>query len=101
MNESIVLLVEPDLASQRVMEVSLKKVGFTVHSAASLQEAINVSEEIAPKLILCDAQLPDGNGYDLCRYIRSSETLSACGVIIMSEQTDPQARIAAITAGAD
>ena len=101
MNESIVLLVEPDLASQRVMEVSLKKVGFTVHSAASLQEAISLSDELQPQLILADAQLPDGNGYDLCGHVRSSATLRHCGVIIMSEQTDPQARIAAITAGAD
>ena len=101
MTESIVLLVEPDLASQRVMEVSLKKVGFTVHSSATLQEAISTSEALQPQLILSNADLPDGNGYDLCSHIRASATLNKCGVIIMSEDTDPQARIAAISAGAD
>jgi len=83
------------------MEVSLKKVGFTVHSSATLQEAISTSEALQPQLILSNADLPDGNGYDLCSHIRGSATLNKCGVIIMSEDTDPQARIAAISAGAD
>ena len=99
--ESTILLVEPDPASQRVMEVSLKKVGFTVQSAVSLQEALQFARDFRPQMILCDATLPDGTGYDLCRHIRADAELARCGVMIMSENTQPQARIDAITAGAD
>jgi len=99
--ESTILLVEPDPPSQRVMEVSLRKVGFSVHVAMNQSEALAQASEYQPQMILCDAQLPDGTGYDLCQKIRGIETLSGCGIIIMSEDTSPQARIDAITAGAD
>jgi CheY-like chemotaxis protein len=99
--ETTILLVEPDPASQRVMEVSLKKVGYGVQSAVTLGEALRFAQELHPQMILCDAQLPDGTGYDLCRHIRTDAQLSRSGVVIMSDDARPQARIDAITAGAD
>lgn len=65
-----ILLVEDDYALAMGTEYALQAEGYTVLHASNLANArIALKEE--PDLILLDVMLPDGNGFDFCREVRT------------------------------
>ncbi|MBR2258473.1 MAG: response regulator transcription factor [Blautia sp.] len=68
-----VLLVEDDEAITMGLSYSLEKEGYEVVTAKNVAEAR--SDWTAEKYDICvlDINLPDGSGYDICRYIKQSE----------------------------
>ena len=69
-----------------------------VGESASAQEAIGQAPALRPDVAVLDARLPDGNGIDVCREIRSVDP-SIQGLILTSYEDD-EALFAAIMAGA-
>jgi DNA-binding response OmpR family regulator len=55
----------------RVLEVSLRKAGFTVTTAVSVQDALDKLELDSPDLIISETTFPDGDGFDLRRKVRA------------------------------
>ena len=64
------LLVDADPRSVRVLEVSLKKAGYSVTTAADGQDALAKIEFSTPDLILSDTRLPRVDGYELVRRLK-------------------------------
>ena len=60
------LLVDGDTRSLRVLEVSLRKAGFTVTPAASVQDALDKLELHAPDLIISETTFTDGSTASSC-----------------------------------
>lgn len=70
-----ILVVEDDKALSLGIEFTLKDEGFNVLCASSFELGKNLYDNNKVDLVILDINLPDGNGYDLCKYIRSkSET---------------------------
>jgi len=65
------LLVEDDEALSMGIEFTLKDEGYEVLSASTLEGGKALFEREDFDLIILDVNLPDGNGYDLCKYIRT------------------------------
>lgn len=65
-----ILLVEDDFALAMGTEYALQAEGYEVIHAGKIDDARKALEE-EPDLILLDVMLPDGNGYDFCREVRS------------------------------
>ncbi len=65
-----ILLVEDDEALAMGIEYSLKNEDFNVYVGNTIKESKKIFMENPIDLILLDVTLPDGNGYDLCKYIR-------------------------------
>ncbi|MFZ0607828.1 MAG: response regulator, partial [Xanthobacteraceae bacterium] len=59
---------EPQLYVKRR---DLEAAGFEVVNARNGADALRLAEELKPPAVLLDVQLPDINGYDVCRYIKS------------------------------
>ena len=70
------LLVDPDPQSLRVLEVSLKKAGFSVTTASDGADALAKLELSAPDLILSDTRLPRLDGYEPVSRPRGRDRLS-------------------------
>ncbi len=68
---SKLLLVEDDEALALGIEFTLRDEGYEVERAARFDEGKRLFEKGNYDLIILDVNLPDGNGYDLCKYIRS------------------------------
>jgi len=70
-----------------------------VGESGSAQEAVVEALVLRPDVAILDARLPDGNGVDVCRDIRSADP--SIHALILTSYEDDEALFAAIMAGAD
>lgn len=77
--------------------------GFIVHNAQSLAEAKRYLEEHIPDVLICEVQLGQENGLDLCRFIRktSYSPLRRIPIMLLTSLTTLQDKVAGFDAGAD
>lgn len=80
---SRLLLVEDDMSLALGIEFTLKDEGYDVIVASTVKEAKEIISKEKLDLIILDVNLPDGNGYDLCKAIREDNDvliifLTAC-----------------------
>lgn len=78
-----ILLIEDDENLAMGIEYALKKEGFDIISARSVNEGFNHFKNNDINLVLLDVMLPDGSGFDLCKKIREKSDvpiifLTAC-----------------------
>ena len=84
-SETAHILVVDDEASYRdALTAGLSAEGFSVDAAINVAEALEYFETRQPDLVLLDIMLPDGNGVDLCRELR---TRSAVPIIFVSAKS--------------
>lgn len=95
------LLVDADPASVRVLEVSLKKAGFSVTTAADGQDALAKLELSAPDLILTDTRLPRVDGYELVRRIKEMPALASLPVVFLTSQKSVEDKIRGLELGVE
>lgn len=65
-----ILIVEDDRELNRTICYALKKEGYDIYSAYSVREAKTVYRKETVELILLDVNLPDGEGFSLCRWMK-------------------------------
>ena len=92
------LVVEDEAEIRRFLALSLEREGFDVCEAETLKRAMIEAANRRPDLILLDLGLPDGDGVDLIRDVR---TWSQVPIVILSARTDEADKIEALDAGAD
>ncbi len=69
--EVVILNVDDQEAERYVKRRDLEASGFSVVDAATGAEALRLTEKIKPAVVLLDVQMPDINGYEVCRYIKT------------------------------
>ena len=79
-----VLLAEDDAALRRYIEVLLERAGFEVVSAADGLEAMKSLLTSTVDVVITDAVMPNVSGYELCRFVRSSQHLRHLPIILLS-----------------
>ena len=79
-----VLLAEDDPALRRYLEVVLQRAGYEVVSAADGLEAMKLLLGTSVDVVVTDAVMPNLDGYELCRFMRSSKHLSQLPIILLS-----------------
>src|SRR5258708_32534991 len=81
-----VLIVDPDASVRREIRAACEQDGFQVLEADSSAETIRQVEQSRPNLILLEATLPDGSGFDVCRELRKLDPLGP--VVMMSTRSE-------------
>lgn len=79
-----VLLAEDDRALRRYLEVVLQRAGYKVASVADGLEAMKVLLSATVDAVITDAMMPNLTGYELCRFVRSSQHLAHIPLILLS-----------------
>lgn len=69
-----------------------------VGEAGNVQDAVAEAARLAPDVILMDIRLPDGNGVEACRTIRSAQP--NCRVVMLTAYADDDALMTSVMAGA-
>ncbi|HEV7682958.1 MAG TPA: response regulator [Pyrinomonadaceae bacterium] len=82
--QTSVLLAEDDRALRRFLEVVLGRAGYKVISASNGLEAMKLVMSTPIDVVVTDAMMPNLSGYEFCRFLRNSPTLSHMPVILLS-----------------
>jgi len=95
---SLILIVDDEPAIRRLLRTSLGAEGFRTEEAATGRAALEALRGQTPDLVLLDLGLPDIEGLDLVREIRS---FSAVPIVVLSAREDERGKVAALELGAD
>ncbi len=101
MNRPLVLLVDDADDSRELFAECLRQEGFDVVEAARLVEGIARARHDRPDLVLLDLSLPDGDGCDAARALKSDEATRAIPILALTGHAEAQARADALQAGCD
>lgn len=82
-----ILVVDDDPYILMSLEFLMKKNGYEVMVARNGNEALEILNSSVPDIVLLDIMMPDVNGYDICKYIKSTKNLKGIKVIFMSAKT--------------
>lgn len=95
-----VLIVEDDPEVRAFLESELKE-NFRVLTAGDGKEAFGVLDEEEVSLILSDVMMPEMNGFELCRQVKTHLSFSHIPVILLTALSDERQRVFGISGGAD
>ena len=99
MNTKItVLLIEDDKSISGFITTSLESNGYRVTSALSGREGLSLSASLCPGVILLDLGLPDIDGCEILKQLRS---WSSVPIIVISARSKEQDKVSALDLGAD
>jgi CheY-like chemotaxis protein len=96
------LLVDGDTRSLRVLEVSLRKAGFTVTPAESVQDALDKLDLHVPDLILSETRFPSElDGFELRRRIRANPDWAEIPFVFLTAETAIENKIRGLELGVE
>ncbi|NDQ56697.1 MAG: response regulator [Acidipila sp.] len=85
----VVLAVDDDAVSLRIIRNTLEKNGFTVKTANSSEHALELLSHFVPDILLLDVMMPGLSGYELCLITKQDPRLQNVPVIFLTGQDTP------------
>lgn len=97
--ENKILLVDDEKDISDLIEESLQREGFhNIRKACTGTEALRICRDFQPDVIVLDIMLPDIDGLEVCRQIR---TFSYCSILFLSSKNDDIDKILGLSCGGD
>jgi len=96
-----VLIVDDDPDIRRLVEMVLGREGFLATSVESAQEAYKKIAASKPDLIVLDLQLPDEDGFTVCKKLRMDPSTTHIPILMLTVQSVDSYKIAGLELGAD
>jgi DNA-binding response OmpR family regulator len=96
-----IALIEDDADLFALLKYNLEKEGFGMVGAQTGKGAIELCRRERPDLILLDIMLPDSDGLDICKGIRSHAELSQVPIIFLTARASETDRIVGLELGAN
>ncbi|MCB0209424.1 MAG: response regulator, partial [Anaerolineae bacterium] len=100
-NNSTILIVDDEPVGRDALEMLLTAQGYNLAFAGNGIETLSKAAELTPDLILLDVMMPDMDGYEVCRRLRSDPLLAEVPIIMVTALDDRDSRLTGIEAGAD
>ena len=93
------LLVDDEDNLRSMLDAALRHSGFDVHPVANGRDAIAAVPEVQPDLIVLDVMLPDLDGFDVCKRLRSSGDRTP--VLFLTARDATEDKVRGLTMGGD
>lgn len=94
----LILIVDDDPHIREVVKFALEKAGFRTAGAATGLEAVTLFDELQPDLLVLDILMPEMDGTEVCRSIRSR---SSVPILFLSSRDEEVDRIVGLELGGD
>lgn len=96
-----VLLVEDSPTQALRLRLVLEREGLTVLVASDGQEGVSLARERVPAAVVLDVNLPDINGFQVCRVLKGREETAAVPVIMLTVKDRAVDTLTGLEVGAD
>ncbi|MBP8972685.1 MAG: response regulator [Anaerolineae bacterium] len=101
MGKGRILVVEDDFDISNMLRIYFSGQGYEVQVAPRGGDALQLTRKQLPQLIVLDIMLPDMNGYDVCRQLRSTTRTSHIPIVFLTQKDERSDKIAGLELGAD
>lgn len=95
-----ILVVEDDVDTSEMLSAYFEAQGYEVLTAAWGEDALRVTQEVLPDLVVLDIRLPDIDGYEVCRRLRDQRRTEQVPIIFLTERRERIDRLAGLEMGA-
>ena len=99
MTQARLLLVDDEENLRSMLEAALRHSGFDVHPVSDGRSAIDAVPEVKPDLIVLDVMLPDLDGFDVCKRLRTSGDRTP--VLFLTARDGTEDKVRGLTLGGD
>ncbi len=96
-----ILLIDDDQEIAEIVVRFLRGEGYDIQYTTSGQAGMDIIERENPDLLLLDVSLPDVDGFEICRRLRSSPHTEQLNVIMLTGRGSVDARVTGLESGAD
>jgi DNA-binding response OmpR family regulator len=96
-----ILIVEDDLDVANLLNVYFRVQGYEVEAVAMGEEGVSACLTARPDIVILDIRLPDIDGYEVARRLRSNRRTADIPIIFLSEKRDRSERLQGLEIGAD
>ncbi len=101
MSKARILVVEDDPDIANLLKLYFGALDYEVQAVARGQEALERTRQQLPHLIILDINLPDIDGYEVCRRLRTNLRTSHIPILFLTQRDERSDRIAGLELGAD
>ncbi len=100
-NDSKIMIVDDDQRNVKLLKAILQAEGYRCMEALSGPEALRLVREGPPDLVLLDIMMPQMDGYEVLRRLRSAPQTEHIPVVMVTALTEREDRVRALDLGAD
>jgi PleD family two-component response regulator len=101
MSKGRILIVEDDADISNMLRIYFSGQGYDVSVAMRGGDALESTRKALPQLIVLDIMLPDMNGYDVCKALRTTTRTSHIPIIFLTQKDERSDKIIGLELGAD
>jgi len=101
MGKARLLVVEDDVDIGNMLKIYFSGMDFDVDVAVRGSEALEKTKQVLPHLIVLDIMLPDIDGYEVCRKLRTNMRTSHIPVIFLTQRDERSDKLQGLELGAD
>ena len=101
MNKARLLVVEDDPDISNMLKIYFTSQGYEVDAALRGTVALEKTRQVMPHLIVLDIMLPDIDGYEVCRNLRTNARTSHIPVIFLTQKDERSDKLQGLELGAD
>ncbi len=101
MSNPRLLVTEDDIDIANMLKIYFTGLKFDVDVANRGEEALEKVKQVLPHLIVLDIMLPDIDGYEVCRRLRTSTRTSHIPVIFLTQKDERSDKLQGLELGAD
>jgi DNA-binding response OmpR family regulator len=96
-----VLIIDDEKDVLTALKDVLTQEGFVAHTAQTGTDGIKSARQLKPDVIVLDLRLPDLDGYDVCRILKSEPATAAIPILMLSTRSKDTEKIVGLEIGAD
>lgn len=101
MKSKKILLIDDEHDILEILSYNLEKEGYLVYTADNGVDGVEIAKKIVPDLILLDVMMPQKDGIETCKELRSIDKLDNTLIVFLSARAEEFSQLAGYEAGAN